>query len=260
LLPLPWNRKLLGYRQIYPPYFTQQLGVFGPAANGEVFTRMLRKIPHTFRRVHLACNHHHTPQPHLPGTWSTKRNLLLNLTQDYAQIWSGYDKSLRRRLRKAKSRLQLIALDQPSHVVSLYRTQLESRLKLGPAAYQRMEQLMQAALLKRKGQLWGIKEQASDKLCCGGFFLLSADRIVNLFGASTPEGRKLHAMHFLLDALIERYSDKLNWFDFEGSEVPAIARFFASYGAIEQSYSHYFWDRSPKWVWAVEKMRRSIKP
>ena len=259
LMPLPWNRKLLGYRQIYPPFFTQQLGVFGANLDEGVFREMLQAIPEAYRRIHLSCHHHNPPLLHLPGTWTAKRNLLLSLKQNYEQTWKGYDKSLRRRLRKAKSQLKLIPLDQPAQVVNLYQTQLESRLKLGPSAYQRMEQLIQQAVEKAKGQLWGVEDQASGNLCCAGFFLLSADRIINLFGASTSEGRTLHAMHFLLDALIEQYTGKLNWFDFEGSEIPTVARFFESYGAIEQPYHHYFWDRSPKWVRAVEKIRRSMK-
>ena len=29
IMPLPYNKKLLGVRQVYQPHFTQQLGVFG---------------------------------------------------------------------------------------------------------------------------------------------------------------------------------------------------------------------------------------
>lgn len=251
VMPLPWNRKLLGMRQVYAPFLVQQLGVMGSEVSSEMVQDFLQQIPLAYRRVVLRLNERNeiegAPGYHL----QPRTNLLLDLRSGYEMLWNGYDKSLRRRLRKAKNRLRVTPSEDAAAVARLYHSQLEKRLNLGDAFYTRAEHLMSTALKKQKGIILQVSSET--ELLATGFFLHSHGRLINLFGASTEEGRRLHAMHRMLDYLIESHAGQPMWLDFEGSEVPSITSFFRSFGAERRTYSIAQRDLLPGWWRLLEK-------
>ncbi len=248
VLPLPYNRKLLGMKQVYSPLVMQQTGVMGLDVGAQAVGEFLAAIPPAFRYVALHLNEGN-PLPAAPGyTFSPRTNLLLDLRPGYPALWRGYDKSLRRRLRKARERLQWVAGIDPQLVVQTYRTQLETKVGLGSTTYARVEQLMRTALARGLGGTYGVYPLGGGDCQACGFFLFSHGRIIDLFGASTGAGRSSHAMHFLLDQLIEHWAGQPWCFDFEGSDLPAVARFFRSFGSQPQAYHLAVRDQRPTWL------------
>jgi hypothetical protein len=61
-------------------------------------------------------------------------------------------------------------------------------------------------------------------------------RISYLFPASLERGKLQSAMFLLVDELIRNSTGRYNWFDFEGSMIEGIARFYSGFGAINQPY------------------------
>ncbi|MDP2115636.1 MAG: hypothetical protein Q8K69_16440, partial [Bacteroidota bacterium] len=54
--------------------------------------------------------------------------------------------------------------------------------------------------------------------------------------ASNEEGKKVNAMHKIVDQFIQEHSGSLLTLDFEGSSIPGIARFYAGFGSEPEQY------------------------
>jgi hypothetical protein len=61
-----------------------------------------------------------------------------------------------------------------------------------------------------------------------------------LIPRSNPEGRSANALAFLIDQVIQQHSNSEMIFDFEGSMIPGVARFYKQFGAIDKPYLNIF--------------------
>jgi hypothetical protein len=237
LLPLPYLRRWrwVGPKSYYQPLFTQQLGIIGahpPPA--DVCDAMLKAIPGPWQ---LALHAGHDSAGLATFSPKARPNLCLPLDTPYEELFRGYDKALRKRLRKARPQHDLRAgIVSPRELVALYRGMLNHKVGLAPRHYRMVERLIKAALVHEQGQIWSVSLPGG-QIGAAGFFLHHGGRIINLFGSSTEVGYAAHSMHVLLDGLIERFAGQPGWlFDFEGSTIPSVARFFANFGSQDHPY------------------------
>ena len=70
-------------------------------------------------------------------------------------------------------------------------------------------------------------------------FLIYNERVIFHLGTSNPKGKKIGAMHFLIDSIITQLAGKNLFIDFEGSEIDGIERFYKSFGAFKKPYFKY---------------------
>ncbi|MEL6926118.1 MAG: hypothetical protein AAFO94_18900, partial [Bacteroidota bacterium] len=142
--------------------------------------------------------------------------------------------------------------------IHYYRQHLERQVNLQANDYELIRQLIPEILRRQKGEIWQVVNENGAVDACG-LFVLSHDRVINLFGASGAGGKQGFAMHFLLDALIRRYASTYEIFDFEGSEIEGIAAFFRSFGAIEEYYYQHYWEQLPLWLGGLLRMRSLLQ-
>ena len=240
IFPLPYTRKykVLGSKKYVHPLFNQQLGVFSKEPFGmEELQAFLQSIPAEFK---LMLNNGKNLKWYNEGadfTFRERSNFTLDLSSSYEELRSNYSKSLKKRLRKAKDSHSLKLDDlSPKALVDTYRKVLNTKVQLKPRHYQLILRLIQEAIQRNKGQIWTSRLQ-SGEIGAAGFFFMDNGRIINLFGTSTPIGYSSYSMHYLLDALIQEYAGQKGWlFDFEGSSIPSIAQFFASFGSSDVPY------------------------
>ncbi|MFT4521604.1 MAG: hypothetical protein ACI8ZN_000541 [Bacteroidia bacterium] len=234
ICPLPFNRKLFGFQQIYQPPFTQQLGVFGNALTAEIVQKFLDAIPRQYKRVHFNINFHNA---NLLELAERRTNLVLNLNKSYEEIRANYHKSLRKRLNKT-SNLIFEEADSPTELVEFYRSSLSARVHLPTSYFQRIENLITHALASKRGNIYRILDEAGDCLALS-FFLNVNGRVINLFGASNESGRLEFAMHKMLDEVIQLHTESNATFDFEGSEIKGVKLFFESFGSVNEPYGSF---------------------
>ena len=237
LLPLPFNRKLFGLPQVYMPPMTQQLGIgfLDLSKNPKILPTLLHAIPRYYWRVLL--QFHAQLNEEQASIFRPRSNLVLPLGQPYEQLRQAYSRSLRRRLRKAEEHYSLLEGTDPDALIELYRQEVGERAGLNNWGYQRIQAIIRSCLERGFGQIKLVVDQ--DNEVHARAFFAGQDRILNLFGASTPSGREGFAMHFLLDRIIAQHSGKDRLFDFEGSEIPGVRAFFLSFGALEDTYWSY---------------------
>lgn len=244
--------KKFGINYLYRPYGTQQLGVFSQIEQTpELINAFITAIPGQFRYVDVFLNEAN-PVDLLNARWLTRNvNYELNLNRSYKEIYEGYSKQTLRNLAKAKKHHhRIFEYDSPEQLVELFKANKGKEVDtLTEANYSKILHIMHVLLHKRRGYLWTIYDE-HNTIICGAFFVEMGGRIVLLFSAADKVARQQQAMTYLLDELfIARAGDQII-FDFEGSNIPGLARFYAGFGAIEKTYYNLHINRLPapvKW-------------
>ncbi|GGK84789.1 GNAT family N-acetyltransferase [Rufibacter glacialis] len=237
LFPLP-VKKWLGRKKVYQPLFTQQLGlVITPESQHRAVEEYLALLPDRYAQVHYQMP---VPPASLnlspPWAWRERPNYELSLAPAYALLLQNYSTNLKRNLKAAAKNGLVVA--PATSITPLLRLFQETKGKELPGLkarhYQRLAKLYQRAAQEGVGEVWEVRAQ--NNLLAAAFILRTTHRVTFLFGASSPEGRQKKAMAFLLDQLVQQEAGSGKTFDFEGSEVPGVANFYASFGAQPVKY------------------------
>ncbi|MGV3502381.1 MAG: GNAT family N-acetyltransferase [Adhaeribacter sp.] len=234
LLPLP-EKSLAGLRQVYQPFFSQQLGLFTTAGSRETnLSAYLAVLPATYWRVYLQLNTHN-PAPSLAGYQvKTRRTYHLPLDRPYAALYKGYSTNQKRNIRKAPAEARVEAGDM-NPLIALFREQKGSQVPaLKDRDYARLLALYEQLRRHQAGQV--LELRAGEGLLAAALVLESPQSLIYLFGASTPAGRRQGGMARLLDHLIASHAGSGRVLDFEGSDLPALAKFYANFGAQPRTY------------------------
>ncbi|MEM6395181.1 MAG: hypothetical protein AAF741_02450 [Bacteroidota bacterium] len=247
LLPLPLNFRFFGLPRVVTPPLCQQLGVLTSSdlplggqeeadAKGRI-RAMLSAIPSRYLDTNLKLR--------LPWiikgekSLSRRLNLIIDLSKyDYDRIHTGYNKSLKKRLRRASRQYLIEPCEDITALIEMYRKEVGLKAGLKPWMYNRISEIISACIERKEGQIWKIITPNAEVHARG--FFAGKSRVINLFGSSNAAGRAGFAMHFLLDRVIAKSAEGgANIFDFEGSQIPGVRQFFESYGPDEEFYFDY---------------------
>ncbi|RNI32650.1 GNAT family N-acetyltransferase [Rufibacter immobilis] len=238
VFPLP-VRTLLGQKKVYQPLFAQQLGlVVTPASQHRTVEEYLALLPPLFSQVQYQLPWPNFVPAALPQSWQgrLRPNYELPLFSTYAALRQQYSTNLRRNLQKAqKAQLVIEPAASISALLALFRQTKGLELPdLKPRHYAILEKLYRRAKEEKVGEIWEVRVQ--QEVVAAAFVLRTAHRVTFLFGASSALGRQVGAMAFLLDSLVQQEAMTGKTFDFEGSEVSGVAKFYAGFGALPVSY------------------------
>lgn len=237
VFPLPWNRKYLFFKQIYQPFFAQQLGLISKdiPTREQVKTFVDDILPH-FRIVRLQLNETNPMDEGTRFLLQKKINLVLPLDRSYEKIRAGYSGSLKRNLKIAgRQALSIGEQIGSQEFVQLFKIELQHKIPALRAAHFRMiPALISKAISMGVGKNYTVNN-ASGKLLAAVFVLQTEKRIINLFSVATAEGRRVDALSVLFDHIIRIFAGRQDMvFDFEGSSIPSIADFFRRFGTEER--------------------------
>lgn len=247
VMPLTKSRKyFISY--LYQPFFTQQLGVFAKVQlTQELVNEFIVAIPSKFKFFDISLNEQNyflSEKYRL----SKRKNYVLNLNRPYEKLVKDYNNQAQRNLKKSKKQEVELRAIQFKEVIVFYRMH-KSEVTKGVKAsdYQALESLMDTAWKRGKLFSKGVYSKSGELLACGSF-LMQKGRIIFLIGTSSASGRETGAMHYLMDNIILQFANHKMLFDFEGSEIPGIARFYKSFGAIK---THYFRLKKNRLPWIL---------
>ena len=229
VMPLPVKYKLkLPY--LIQPAGCQQLGLFGKDVTLEMINEAIRWIKEHYIYIHIYLNFRNAHP-----SFKQRKNLILSLQENYDTLYSFYHTNLKRNLKRSMNFEHKITetfiwdtllyyFKQSPHFKKTPRDWLNVIEKLGYEAHNR-----------QIGNTIGLFSQQGEFLA-GTYLLFTNNRIVFWFSATSAEGRKRSSMHYLIDYVIKKFSGSSMILDFEGSEIPGLARFYLSFGATEQNY------------------------
>jgi hypothetical protein len=236
VMPLVFNRKF-GISYIYQPFFTQQLGVFSPfPVSPEIVNLFLSSIPKKFKLVESKLNLGNLPTSNLYDI-KPHTTYLLPLENTHDQLQAGYSEYTRRNLSKAqRNRLQLFPVYQVDEFVRFTTNNWTGKVPgIKPSHWNALQKIINHAISLGCGYMRGVFDQHNNMIAAT-FLLFSGKKIINLVSSSSEEGFNQKAMFLLLDSVFQEYAGSDLVFDFEGSDIPGIARFFEGFGGAPHTY------------------------
>lgn len=232
IMPLPFGKKL-GLKYITQPIYCQQLGVFYTedftVEKFHLFEKKLkRKLVHGY-------HFNEENQSLLTLHRVNKKNQLLNFPSDY----TTYIKTIR------KNRKQEIAKGLPLNYtieakhddlrfISLLKenySSIESKLYL-----EKLEPLAKEIINRRKGITVNLSKK--NELVASSFYIISNSRLIQLCNAKKNH-LPFNANTYIVDFVIKNYRSQFEILDFEGSSIPGVNSFNASFRAETVYYSKY---------------------
>lgn len=250
VMPLVWNDKWLGVKQIFQPFLAQQLGVFSVHVPSQKRVQgFLDAIPAEFKKIVMHLNEGIRLKTAENFEVIERDNYVLNLYQDYDTIENNYSKNHKRSLKKARKFNHIIGGNlKPEKLMELYREHQGVKIKaFKDDSYHAAHRIIYNALHRGRGFISCIQSDEGEVLAAA-FFTISHNRMTLLFPSTTPQGRTENAMHQLIDMLIQSNSPRKVLLDFEGSSVPSIARFYQGFGASSRPYVQLVRNDLPFWM------------
>lgn len=229
-----WLRKRWGLNEITHPLFIQHFRPIFPGFD-EAFdlNSLLLALEKMAPRISLQLD---LPVPaDLPPHWQLQErtSYRMPLTGDAASLQAGYS-SHHKRILKKKHELVLAAESPLADFQQLFLAEMPRLSGLKASELAVVERLMTWISIKRRGQLFTARHQG--KLVAGCFILHSGNRLLYQWAVSSEQGKELHAMHHLIAYVLESYAESRLEFDFEGSMIPGLQRFYAGFGAKPYLY------------------------
>ncbi|MGV6845618.1 MAG: hypothetical protein ACWA42_05775 [Lutibacter sp.] len=228
VMPLPWRSKFF-IKYIYPPAWTQQLGVFfKEKISLKTMESFFSTIPNKFKKSNFLVN----SDCFKLKTFSIRNNFILNLNKNYEAIYKNYTKNRKRDLGKAKLiGFKLNEFLTNNEFLDAYLKQ-EKKYKISENQINTLKNLLN---LKRKEiNVWGLL--FNNEVVGEMIWLDDSKRITLLVLNVQFEFKKFGVSTLLVDMLIKKYAETNYIFDFEGSMISGIAKFYQSFGAEKEKY------------------------
>lgn len=248
VMPLPVRTKW-GIKYIYQPLFSQQLGIF-PNPPDIIAKQFYNEIQRRFSFADTQINSGNNLLK-LPGkiNFSGRENYLINLTANYQKIASGYSQNTARNVKKAqKNSLSFVAGIRIEDYLDFKRNNLPTKL---PAdALKKLKSIIALGQYKGIGEIYGVYTNENE-LCAAVYFCRWKERVIYMNAATSLKGKELGGMFFLLDWFVRENAGSNLLLDLEGSTIPGVARFYAGFGAIPETYFQLKFNRLPlplKWM------------
>lgn len=232
VMPIPWRKKY-GIKYVYPPFWVLQLGVFSNEVIDE--NEFLTPLFNTFKFVELRMNTHNNFELY-PEFLQLKQCQKLVFNTTYSSTLSLYRKDRKKDLKRAeKFQLRIEWGGSPIDLITLFQNNVGKRTpKIKEQDYKNLESLINFCLINDKGELCFVYQ--GEKLVAAAFFLKHQETTTILCSSTDFSNRKNGANTFLIDQAIQRYINAYQTFNFGGSSMQSIAKYFFSFGAQEKTY------------------------
>jgi hypothetical protein len=256
VMPLPWNKKF-GFHYLYQPFCTPCLGIFGDDPHDLPVATFLQSIPKKFKYWDIDLNEANLfssvsaapgPTAHTPRPKPSPRiNHFLHLDRTGEELEQDYNRLAKRMCKRAVSEnFDLIRNIGPRDVIDLYRKEYGAKHpRIKTESYERL--MICADTAFNKGHVQTYLALWPDDGGIAAFYLVMSDKkfVYSTLGGSTPRGKEAGAFYLLTDAAIKDHARSPRIFRFEGSDIPGIASFDASFGSAPVSYPHLLMNNLP---------------
>lgn len=242
IMPLVWKKKY-GIRYLYQPVFCQQLGVFSKEFTDPLVVRQfIGQLQKRFRFGVVNFNMKNMVGDDRSYGVYDRSNYVLQLDRSHEELSSHYSVNAKRNLKRS---LELEAdVEKDISLDELIAFKKENDLtRKTESQYQRMKSQFGSVIEHSKGSIYGLRD--GKNLVAAAFMAFSKTRIIYLLSVSNSTGKDQRAMFRIVDEVIRSYSGSSLSLDFEGSNIPSIARFFGGFGAQPEIYQSLSFNRLP---------------
>lgn len=233
VMPLPFRKKY-GIYYVYPPAFSQQMGITGlQEITPQIIQAFLKSIPAKFRYVEMNFNVSNL----FPFKNEKKRNnYILSLFSSFEKLKNNFSRSALRNIKKATDQNILIKENIAfNEIINIHRNRFKDEVGANADDYKRLERLF--TILQKTNSIFTIGAyNVSGELIGGSIYFIYKNRITFIINGNTHESLKNGATHLLMYNSIKKYCGKNLILDFEGSDFTDFVRFYQQYGAQAEIY------------------------
>lgn len=242
VMPVVWKKKA-GMRYIYQPYYTQQLGVFSREyVDPELIRKMLGILYRKFRFAGMNFNVKNLVGEEKHFTVDDKSNYVMPLDRDYEDHYQIYNSNTKRNLKKSLESSEQLERDLPVEMLVKLKRENDV-IKRSKEDYAWLTRVFESIKDHDAGTVYGLRTDT--EISAAAFFAFSKTRAIYLLSASSPEGKESRGMFRIVDTFIRDHAGSERILDFEGSNIPSVARFFGGFGAQPEIYQGVSFSRLP---------------
>ncbi|MDR0940833.1 MAG: GNAT family N-acetyltransferase [Bacteroidales bacterium] len=226
VMPLP-RKKKYGIAYLVQPIVTQQLGVFSEQKIGaDILQQFVDNIPYKSYCLQLNSENVLEKSRQLP-------NYELDLKQNYDELFQTFSHNTQRNIAKIeKSNIVITEMFAPHEFLDLYCSTTKNYSEPDKNI---VSQLICTGFERKKISLYGAYS-GENTLIASLCILHSKNRLIYWLPISNDEGKKTMAMFAIVNSIIRRYARRSIIFDFEGSQIDGVARFYKGFGARLHPY------------------------
>lgn len=263
-------KQKFGLTLLTQPTLTQNLGPWIRPTQAKYAKRLSREkdlmqalIDQLPSYTHFQQNWHHTVTNWLPFYWkgfeqTTRYTYRIDGLEEEEAIWEDVQSNIRREIRKASNREGVVVRDDLSidDFFSLNEMVFARQGKTLPYTKAFVKNL-DAVATERKARKIFIAEDSQGRRHAGVYLVWDSQSAYYLMGGGDPELRNSGATSLCMWEAIKFASTVTQSFDFEGSMIEPVERFFRAFGARQTPY--YAISHTPSKLFKLMKFVRSLK-
>lgn len=173
----------------------------------------------------------------LPFYWAgfqqtTRYTYILEPIQDKNRLWQQISTNIRRNITRAKDKYQIaVRRNVPTDEFLEIQARTFQRQHLPvPHGIKTLKRLIEICRQRKQGDIWGGYDNEG-RLHAAAFIVWQDSSAYYLAGGGNPDLRKSGAHSLVLWTAIQDVAAFTDKFDFEGSMLPGVERFFREFGA-----------------------------
>ncbi len=234
VMPLPFRKKY-GISYVYPPAFSQQMGITGlQKITPEIIKAFLKSIPTKFRYVEMNFNVSNFFEFE---NGKKRENYILPLFLSFEILQKKFSRSALRNIKKAND--ENISVKENvafKEIINIHRQRFKDEVGANAEDYKRLGKLLNA--LQKSNSVFTIGAyNRTGALISGSIYFVYKNRITFIINGNTNDSLKNGATHLLMYNTIKKNSGKDFILDFEGSDFANFVKFYKQYGAVSEIYN-----------------------
>jgi hypothetical protein len=255
-IPLFFKRRL-GVKFCTMPSLTQTWGMVIEPIEGKPVHQITRQLEiltifarHLAREQVFLQRFHPTIANFLPFHWLgfhqvSRVTYAIEYLCDLDRVWAEMRDNQRREIRKAEKRGIVVEQCTPEVVAhNLAKTYTRQGLRT-PVETQLLRRIHDAAQENGAGNCFAARD-LHGRVHAAAMLVWDRKRAYYVAGGGDPDLRTSGATALLLWRMMQFSSGRSAVFDFEGSQIPAVERFFRAFGASQVWYQEI--SKMPRWL------------
>jgi hypothetical protein len=246
-LPFVTKRKFL-IRYITMPVLTQTAGIWMRYPKNQKYANRLsfekeisRNIIEGLPKFNMfSQNFHHTFTNWLPFYWKdfkqhTRYTYIIEDLHDHDEIYKNFKSNIKTDIKKALTKVRVAETNDLNLFWNLIiKTFRRQRINV-PYSFSLLQKLDKACVKNNSRKLF-IAQDSNGEVHAGVYIVWDDQSAYYLISGGDPELRNSGATSLLLWEAIKFSSTVTKSFDFEGSMIQPIERFFSAFGAVQKPY------------------------
>lgn len=241
-------KKRFGFTLLSQPALTQNLGPwikistasYSKALSQEkdIMQNLIEQLP---KHQYFQQNWHYSRTNWLPFYWkgfeqTTRYTYVIDDLSDLDKVWDGFESKVRGDIRKAQNKRLSIRTDLSiDDFIKLNQMTFSRQDRSVPYSGVFIRKLVAKASERQQCQ-WFIAQDQKGQNHAGVLVIWDVYSAYYLMGGGNPELRNSGATSLCMWEAIQFASTVTQKFDFEGSMIESIERFFRGFGAIQKPY------------------------